>query len=271
MPQEPYARLRAILRRNPGVSASARVYRIGHHYVHENSVTLDLEVEGEMENGQLIGSDPDTEKLIFDVQDDMRDWVRHMNHTIKRSLEQELEYQQGDEAVIDSLDANEKYFDEDGEEVDMPHLVTADQLPAHVQMKLAEPHIDLFNTNPQQVIQDLTRRGLKFDQAGEQVDVTQFKLASELEPEAKQKVVEKFRNWNVEDDFWAESDIDYFKGELESFGFRRVEIAYSLGGMQGDGASFTADSVDVETFLDKMIAKKKVESQAAVLVRELLV
>jgi hypothetical protein len=76
-----------------------------------------------------------------------------LNYKIKHTLELELEYQQGDEAIADSLDANEYHFDEEGNEVDMTDFVTADRLPAYYQAMLANQHLDLFNTDPQQVIQ----------------------------------------------------------------------------------------------------------------------
>ena len=270
-PKNPYARLQRILERNPGVSASARVYRTCPHYVHKRSVTLDLTVEGELNNGDSMDDTTETGKLIDQVQEEMRTWVVDYCGKITKNLEQDLEYQQSDEAVADSLDANERYFDvETGDEVDMPHLVTADQLPAHVQLRLVQQHTDLLNVTPQQVIQDLTRRGLKFDQSGEQVDTATIKKVSELPDEVREIVLDNNRNWNTDDDYWSESTIEFYKEDLEDHGFRRVEINYSLGGMQGDGASFTADSVDVEQFLKKMTQQKKVEAQAAVLVRELM-
>lgn len=271
-PKGPYSRLRALLRQNPNLSASGRVTRNSHHYVHSETVSLELSVEGYIDKGdEEVDVNDEYGQLIEEVQEKMESWVKKMCGKIESSLQSDLDDQQTNEAIIESLDANEYYFDEEGEEVDMAHFVPADQLPAHIQLKVVQQHTDLFNNTPQQVIQDLVARKLRFNPLGEIVDVTRFKKASDLEPDIQEKVCDERRDWNTQDDYWAEGTIEYYTDEIERFGFDGVEINYSLGGSQGDGASFTATSIDVEQFLDTRLAKAKVESQATVLVRELLV
>lgn len=69
----------------------------------------------------------------------------------------------------------------------------------------------------------------------------------ELSDEAKEKVLEKYRTWNVNDSWWYEPTMDYWKEKLEKLGFSDAEIHFSGFWSQGDGACFNGN-VDAETF-----------------------
>lgn len=69
----------------------------------------------------------------------------------------------------------------------------------------------------------------------------------ELSDEAKEKVLERYRNWNVDDAYWYEPTTDYWKEKLEEIGFSDAEIQFSGFWSQGDGACFNGN-VDAETF-----------------------
>lgn len=82
---------------------------------------------------------------------------------------------------------------------------------------------------------------------------------SELSPEAKEHALDKYRYWNTEDSFWSEYLLEDFEKQLEYFGFEGIEVQYSLGYGQGDGACFTAKNIDVAKFLERSIAGAKPE------------
>lgn len=70
--------------------------------------------------------------------------------------------------------------------------------------------------------------------------ITVYKF-SELTPTVQERVLDKMRDWQVDDYNWYESEIDYWKEKLDLIGFENAEIAFSGFYSQGDGASFTAD------------------------------
>ena len=53
------------------------------------------------------------------------------------------------------------------------------------------------------------------------------------------KVLDKYRDINVDDNYWHECILDEFKHALELLGFSKVVINYTGFWSQGDGASFT--------------------------------
>lgn len=121
---------------------------------------------------------------------------------------------------------------------------------------------------------------IKFNEEGEMVTqvsngrrVRSGYSFDELSPEAKEHALDKYRYWNTEDNAWSEFMEEDLKKQLEHMGFDGVEIAYSLGYSQGDGACFTAGSVDVPKFLDQMVAGVKptdVFNEAQALVAKIL-
>lgn len=70
----------------------------------------------------------------------------------------------------------------------------------------------------------------------------------ELDEEIKAKVIEKNRDINV-DYGWYKWTLEEWEERLEEMGFANPEISFSGFASQGDGASFTCKSVDVEKFL----------------------
>lgn len=61
---------------------------------------------------------------------------------------------------------------------------------------------------------------------------------SELEEDQQKKMRDKIRTMLLETADVSDT-ADFYKEELESLGFYNVEVSYSLGASQGDGASFT--------------------------------
>lgn len=82
-------------------------------------------------------------------------------------------------------------------------------------------------------------------------EYTVFKY-KDLSEEAKEKVRQKFYEW-TDLTWWA----DDWKEQLKEKGFEDVDLSYSLGYAQGDGASFTAKSVDIETLVKSFPKLKK--------------
>lgn len=89
------------------------------------------------------------------------------------------------------------------------------------------------------------------------VKVYSFK---ELDDTAKNKVLEESRSINVEFDDWHDYILDEWKAKLETLGFNGVEINYSGFWSQGDGASFTAKSIDLWTYIKSQKQGKKYAS-----------
>jgi len=70
---------------------------------------------------------------------------------------------------------------------------------------------------------------------------------SNLSEEIKNKVIDKYRDINIEHDWYSYVCNDWVE-KLKNYGFNSIKINFSGFGSQGDGASFTAD-VDLEMYL----------------------
>lgn len=70
-------------------------------------------------------------------------------------------------------------------------------------------------------------------------------------PIVLKNVLDKQYHINVEIDFWYEGIIDNHTQKLESLGFNEVKIAFTGFGSQGDGASFTCNSIDFKKWLSE--------------------
>lgn len=70
-------------------------------------------------------------------------------------------------------------------------------------------------------------------------------------PIVLKNVLDKQYHINVEIDFWYEGIIDDHTQKLESLGFNEVKIAFTGFGSQGDGASFTCNSIDFKKWLSE--------------------
>jgi hypothetical protein len=77
----------------------------------------------------------------------------------------------------------------------------------------------------------------------------------ELDEEAKQKVIEKFSDINVDYE-WHDWILEEETARLATLGYEGAEIAYSGFYSQGDGASFTAQ-ID----LDKWLRGRKIRTK----------
>ena len=65
-----------------------------------------------------------------------------------------------------------------------------------------------------------------------------------------EKLLEKYRYWNVEDIDWWDSTYDCFKEELKEKGIYVYRMYFSGFWSQGDGACFEGHLDDAQTFLD---------------------
>jgi len=73
------------------------------HYNHENSVSIDVELDEE--NGV---SNPEIEKRLTELLRDVMRWIYD-------GLEKDYEYNHSEEVIAEMMDANDYTFDEDGE------------------------------------------------------------------------------------------------------------------------------------------------------------
>lgn len=72
---------------------------------------------------------------------------------------------------------------------------------------------------------------------------------NDLNDEQKVRAIETHRDINVDYQEWNDSVQEEHHNKLKSVGFDGVESQYSGFWTQGSGASFTADSLDIEKFL----------------------
>jgi hypothetical protein len=72
--------------------------------------------------------------------------------------------------------------------------------------------------------------------------------------------LESERRINVDDDFWYKFSLEEWEDKLQDLGFDNPNISFSGFYSQGDGASFTCKSVDVDKFLTSQ--KKRGEFKA---------
>ncbi len=273
MGRGPYYEALNLLEANPYLEARGRVYSCNSHYVHERSTKAEINLEGWMgatEDAQM--SIPDqvydfftklTEKLGAKIVD----W----NTELTAEMYAALEDVQSDEQLISWMnDAGEWRFDEDGEQVDLSDYVPVDNLQPGIRAKVLKEYADLFDRTPEQVYTALMQRGLRFDKRGNRVDVRVFKQVDELPAELKTRILDKHRDILVDDNYWAEPAQSAWQEKLEALGFERVEIRYSLGYSQGDGASFTADSFDVKVLCAALLKQERTEAVARALASNLL-
>jgi len=74
-------------------------------------------------------------------------------------------------------------------------------------------------------------------------------LFDDLTEDVQAKVLENHCNINLEIEGWDEQVLEEQKEKLKAFGFSGVAIAYTGFWSQGDGASFTAESIDAAKFI----------------------
>ena len=79
----------------------------------------------------------------------------------------------------------------------------------------------------------------------------------QLSEDQQHEVLERFREINVEDEFWYELAIEEFKEDLRGRGLSCNDVSFSFGYSQSDYASFDAKLVDYEAFLSGMELTEK--------------
>jgi hypothetical protein len=74
----------------------------------------------------------------------------------------------------------------------------------------------------------------------------------ELSEKAQKRVLEKYSDINVNDDYWHDPYIEEFKEDLKNWGVTDPEIGYSGFWSQGDGACFAGGEIDEAKLLQTM-------------------
>lgn len=243
-----------------------QVKRTNTHYVHERSTSVELELLA-YDASQLTDADY---AAVDALQTALDQQCETWNRAITKQLYAELEYQQSDACIIESLDANEVLFDADGNQVDAADFMPFAALEPKEQARVLARQVRLTGLPAEQMLARLQASEERFDSRGNVVDLGDYKPVQELPEPVKTRVLDKHRGWNVADDFWAEYTIDEWKERLESYGFEDVDIAYSLGYGQGDGASFTAKALDVKKLCERRDLFADVQESAQGLTARLL-
>lgn len=85
----------------------------------------------------------------------------------------------------------------------------------------------------------------------------------QLSEDQQHEVLERFREINVEDEFWYEFLLEEFKEDLRGKGLSCDDVYFSFGCSQSDYVSFDAKLIDYEAFLSGMELTEK-EKRVAV-------
>ena len=96
--------------RFPDLYAKAEQGRYGSHYVHSNTMSVDVEV-GENEDGEPLDAGAPIDDEVTRLMRDLADWLY-------RQLKTDYEYRNSDEEVADSIRCNEYTFTETGKRED---------------------------------------------------------------------------------------------------------------------------------------------------------
>ena len=88
---------------------------------------------------------------------------------------------------------------------------------------------------------------------GDQYRTEYIYRPSELSPELKEKVCEKYRDWHTGDSWWYESAMEYWKEKLAEMGFEDADIRFSGFWSHGDGASFTCDYCHADKIINTLL------------------
>jgi hypothetical protein len=96
--------------RKSNLDISVNFERTSHHYSHERTCTtrLDWDIYGDL-NYDLVSS------RARELEEYIEGWRIDTCHIIYKSLNDEYDYQTSKEQIIESLEANEYEFDEDGD------------------------------------------------------------------------------------------------------------------------------------------------------------
>lgn len=266
-----FASLARYLQSHPDASVTGFIERQSSHYVHSNTihVVLDYRGFGDPETGEEGPAEVRMQKVVEELRTDMQETAKSLSDDLYTTLEKEYEYQTSDEQVIEALNANDMHFDEKGRGVDMTDFEKVNQLPAAVQQQVIQHYASLFQKHPEEILQALAKSETYFDHHGSRIDITQFKTVEELEPSVMEKVLTRYRDWNVDHEWW-EFTYDDYKEKLENIGFEDPDFSFSGFSSQGDGASFTCKSIDVVKYIKSKGAKHEAAKKAIGVVSGLL-
>lgn len=106
-----YIQLVNALNAHPEMEVDGKLTRHG-NYVHQNSTSFEMTVDNTPEQLDVLGGD--FWRVVDHVEKLIKEEVVSINHKIYRALEREHDWLQSDEAVVDSIEANDYKFDEDG-------------------------------------------------------------------------------------------------------------------------------------------------------------
>lgn len=273
-PRGPYHDTLRILDANPYLEVRGRVYSTNSHYVHERSTAVELTPEGWM--GATDTEEMEITQKVYAVfeslQETLEAQVVAWNRAIAHELYASLENATSDETLIEWLNNTAEWrFDEDGRQVSLDEFGPIDSLKPDVRARVLKEYADLFDRTPEQVYATLVQRNLRYDRRGNRVDLSQLKRVDELPEQDKTRILDANRDMLVEDEgWWAGSITEAWTEKLEALGFQRVEIRYSLGYSQGDGASFESDSIDVKRLCTEMVKQQQTKEAARATAANLL-
>ena len=105
-----------------------KVYRHSSHYVHERSITAEVEEDYNGFQNKIFEAFDDRGRkyytsvfdrkvALLDLQEMFSDWVRSLCKEIYTNLEKDYEYYSSDEVILECLEANDFEFDESGDRV----------------------------------------------------------------------------------------------------------------------------------------------------------
>ena len=188
------------------------VKRTGHYYVHERTTDCYLEIQG-------------------------FNWPDNYYQRIEGVLHKTDEMTQIESKIEDKIDELQKEIDE--KMVDWNHKIYRELEAAY----------DDY-TSETTVAETIQANDYDFDEDGNFDYDGGFKY-DQLDDSAKEKARQWWVNSENEsgDNFWSEGIILEWKWLLKNKGFDDVDIAYSGFASQGDGASFTAKSIDLKRYL----------------------
>jgi hypothetical protein len=252
-PRSDYQLLLDLLKRNRGLSTYNHVTASERR----RRSTVALQVEGELDSGEDFSASKARDALVERVEKEVQDWVDDFNDKIQEGLEREYDDLTSDDQVVDTLNANDYYFDEEGNDVDKPGIFSAGQLKPDVQAMLFHEYRDLLNRTPQEVIRDLIARDLPFDRHGNLVDESEYKKVDDLDDDVREQVLDRHRNVNTDDSYWYEGVVDGYEEDLKYYGFVEPEVTFSLG----EFAMFVANDIELETFLAKVLQDQEKRQQ----------
>jgi hypothetical protein len=82
---------------------------------------------------------------------------------------------------------------------------------------------------------------------------------NELEKEVRESLIEERRETAELETDWYQDVLSYHKEKLEAIGYEFCTIKFNGFGSQGDGASFTCESIDIKKWIQKSENKPEIE------------